>query len=347
MKKIVKENWYILLYLLTAVTALVIRPLTGEEIVSYPWDTISFIFMFIITAEGIRKEKLALPVFRVLNSVRSTPFLIFLILLSTFVFTLFLPDYAVVLMMLPFVIRLLRESNKAQYTSETVAMIVLLSEITGLVTPYSMGNIPLFYNRGTSFSVYASTLLIPFACVLVVFILEAFILFRKTKGDEIYLHIEKEDYWDNERKGKRILYPAFLIVLLFGRRFNTIDLLIVVALAYIILDREVYKVFNWGYFITAILIITSAYTLGRIIPEGTLAETLISILFTRTGGAVACGNSITAVRHSLPSVVLTFSLPFICALRELEGNERKSFVKEYVLLAIAVLIVLTVFSLIG
>ena len=346
MKKLFKENWYVLLYLLTLAAALVIRPLTGEEIVSYPWDTLCFIFMFMITAEGIRKEKLALPVFRVLNSVRSTPFLIFLILLSTFAFTLFLPDYAVVLIMLPFVVRLFRESNKAQYTSETVAMIVLLSEITGLVTPYSFGNIPLFYNRETSFSVYASTLLIPFACVLVVFVLEAFILFRKTKGDEIYLHIEKEDYWDNERKGKRILYPAFLIVLLFGRRFNTIDLLIVVALAYVILDREVYRTFNWGYFITVALIITTAYTIGRIIPEGTLSETLISILFTRTGGAVACGNSITAVRHSLPAAVLTFSLPFICALRELEGKERKTFVKEYVLLALPVVIVLCVLSIV-
>jgi hypothetical protein len=347
MKKLFKENWYTLLYLLTAAAAIVIRPLTGEEIVSYPWDTLCFIFMFMITAEGIRKEKLALPVFRVLNSVRSTPFLIFLILLSTFVFTLFLPGYAVVLIMLPFVIKLLKESNREKYTTKTAAMIVLLSEITGLVTPCSFGNIPLFYNRDTSFSVYASTLLIPFACVLVVFVLEAFILFRKTKNDEIYLHIEKEDYWDNERKGKRILYPAFLIVLLFGRRFNTIDLLLVVALAYVILDREVYRTFNWGFFITVALIITSAYTIGRIIPEETLSETLISILFTRAGGAVARGNSITAVRHSLPSAVLTFSLPFICALRELEGKEKKAFVKEYILLTLPVLIVLTVFSLIG
>ncbi len=347
MKKLIKEHWYIIPYLLTAAAALVIRPLTGEEIVSYPWDTLCFIFMFMITAEGIRKEKLALPVFRVLNSVRSTPFLIFLILLSTFVFTLFIPGCAAVLIMLPFVVRLLGESNKARYTAKTAAMIVLLSEITGLVTPYSYGNIPLFYNRETSFALYASTLLIPFAAVLVVFVIEAFILFGKTKGDEIYLHIEKEDYWESERKGKRILYPAFLIVLLFGRRFNTIDLLLVVALAYVILDREVYRTFNWGMFITLLLIITSAYTLGRIIPESPLSETLISVLFTRTGGAAAYGNSVSAVRHSLPSSVLTFSLSFICALRELEEKEKKTFVKEYVLLALPPLAVLAVFSLIN
>lgn len=339
MKKI-KEYWFIPLYLAIAVALYIMRPLTGDEIVSFPWSTVSYIFMLLIVEEGIRKENIALPVFRLLNSIRSTPFLFFVLLSSTFILSLFLLDFMVVLIMVPFTIKLLKESNKEKYTALTVALITLLCIITTLFTPFSIGNLYLFLNRETPYSSYMSSLLPAFFISLVVFVIEAFIALRKTKGDEIYLHIENEDYWEKDRKGIRVLYIAFFLVLLFGRRFNTIDLLLVVALAFIILDRKVYRRVNYPVFITYFLMILSSYILGKMIAPSKGVEILTSVFFTRLGSEIAYGR-ITA---SLPSTILSFSFAFLYAMREMKGK-KKEFLKDYLFLALPVLLVLLLLAL--
>ena len=341
MKKI-KEYWFIPLYLAIALALYIMRPLTGDEIVAFPWATVSYIFMLLIVEEGIRKENIALPIFRLLNSIRSTSFLFFVLLSSTFILSLLMFDFMVVLIMVPFTIKLLRESNKEKYTALSTALITLLGTITSLFTPFSTGNLYLFLNRETPYSSYMSSLLPAFFISFAVFVIEAFITLRKTKGDEIYLHIEDEDYWEKERKGIRVLYVAFFLVLLFGRRFNTIDLLLVVALAFIILDRKVYRKVNYPVFITYFLITLSSYILGKIIEPSKGAELVTSVLFTRLGSEIAFGTITT----SLPSTVLSFSFAFIYAIREMK-EKKKEFVKDYALLALPLLAVYIIFFLLA
>lgn len=342
MKKI-REYWFIAVYLVFALVLFLIRPLTGEEIVAFPWETLSYIFMLLIVEEGIRKENIVLPLFRLLNSIRSTPFLFLVLLSSSFILSLMMFDFMVVLIMVPFAIRLLKESNKERYTEITVALITLLCSITGLFTPFSTSNLYLFLQRETPYTSYMSSLLPPFFISLAIFILEAVIALRKTKGDEIYLHIENEDYWDKERKGIRILYIAFFLVLLFGRRFNIIDLLLVVALAFIILDRKVYSTVNYPVLITFFLILLSSYILGKIENMRGVWTMLTSLLFTRLGSEVSTGGNVDAVTLSLPSTILSFSFAFTFALREMKGR-RKTFVKDYVLLSLPILFVYCIFA---
>lgn len=340
MKAEIRKYWFTALYLIFATVSLCIHPLTGDEIVSFPWRTAAYIFMLLLIEEGLKREKIALPVFRILNSVRSTPFMFFLLLLSTFVLSLFFFPFIVTAVMVPFAIRLLEESEKKKYTAVTTALITLLSVITTLFTPFSEANLYLFLESGVSYSSYMKEFLPPFFASLGVFAVEAFIVFRKTKGDEIYLHIENEDYWDRERRGMRILYLAFFLVVLFGRRFNTIDLLLVTALALLFLDRRIYREMNWGVAATLILFMISGYTLGKTVPaENRVLTALVSIVFTRLGG-LAEGGSTTA---TLPSVVISFPLPLLYAIRETK-DEKKEMVKKYVLLALPHAVLFILFS---
>ncbi len=339
MKAEIRKYWFVILYLFLAATALCIHTLSGEEIVSFPWKTASYIFMLLLIEEGLKREKIALPLFRVLNSVRSTPFMFFLLLLSTFILSLFFFPFMVVAVMVPFAERLLEESGKKKYTVRATALITLLSIIMTLFTPFSESNLYLFIDSGVSYTSYMKELLPPFFTSLAVFTLEAFIVLRKTKGDEIYLHIENEDYWDNERRSIRILYSAFFLVVLFGRRFNTIDLLIVVAAAFLILDRKIYKEMRWDTMLTLLLMMLSGYTLGKARgAESRLMTALFSVVFTRLGGLSSSGD----VAATLPSVIISFSLPLLYALRETK-EDKKETLKTYILLAVPHAVIYTLF----
>ncbi len=341
MKAEIRKYWLPALYLLLALTVLCIHPLTGDEIVSFPWKTAAYIFMLLLLEEGLKREKIALPLFRLLNSVRSTPFMFFLLLLSTFVLSLFFFPFIVTAVMVPFAIKLLEASEKKKYTAVTTALITLLSVITTLFTPFSEANLYLFLESGVSYYEYMKELLPPFFISLAVFTIEAFVVLRKTKGDEIYLHIENEDYWEKERRGMRILYSAFFLVVLFGRRFNTIDLLLVVALAFLFLDRKIYREIDWSAMVTLLLFMLSGYTLGKTSLSGNKVFTVLtSIVFTRLGGLTSGGFT----PATLPSVVISFPLPLLYAIRETK-DEKKETVKNYALLTLPHAVIFILFSL--
>ncbi len=343
MKAKIKEYWFLPFYALLSVILLVIHPLTGEETVAFPWKTACYLFMLLLTEEGMRKENLALPLFRLLNSVRSTPFLLFVLLSSAFILSLFLFDFMAVIILVPFTLTLLKACRKEKYRARCVAMVTLISGITSLLTPFSTANLYLFLDTDASYSTYMPSLLIPFGISGVIIILEAFLVFRETKGDEIYLHIEEEEYWKGEKRGVRILYTAFFLVILFGRRFNTIDLLLVTVLAYLILDREIFRKFNWALFFTLTLILLSGYTLSRMnTPDNRILSLLFSLILTRLG-SVTAGISLS---HSLPCAILTVSFPFIFALRSIK-EEKKAFVREYVLLSLPHIVLFLLLSLLG
>ncbi len=341
MKKI-KAFLPAIFYALSFLVLVIIKPLTGAEIVAFPWKTLSYIFILLLLEEGLRKEKIALPLFRLLNSIRSTPFLFFVLLSSAFILSLFLFDFYTVLILVPFTITLLMAANKNSYIPVTVALITLISTITSLFTPFSTANLYLFLEGDVAYSSYMSTLLPPFFISLLVIIAEALIVYRKTKGDEIYLHIENEDYWDKDRKGIRILYIAFFLVALFGKRFNTIDLLLVIAASFLFLDRSIFRKINWSSFITLFLIMLSSYTLGGIITPSKLSLFFSSLVFTRLGTEVAAASAVDSVKASLLSTVVSFSFAFIYALKE--TKEKKAFAKDYLLLMLPHAVVYAVFA---
>lgn len=338
--KRIKEYWFIILYGLFAFLALIINPLSGGEITSLPWRVAAYIFMLLLVEEGMRKEKLLLPLMRVLNSIRETPFLFLILLLSSFVLSLFLFDFMVILILLPFTIKLLKESNKAQYTASIAALMTLSTVIGGIISPFSLPGLMMLFESEKGFFTLLLSLLPQFLISLLIFVVESLVVLRKAKGDKIYLHIEKEDYWDNERKGIRILYLAFFLVLVFGVNFNTIDLLLVTVIAFLILEREVYKRINYPVFITLILIMVTACAL-----KDTLPPLILSFLLTRFGALIANGVNESSIVKVLPGAVLSLSFAFIYTLRELK-EERRAYVTSYALLALPHFIVYLIFALI-
>ncbi len=338
--KRIKEYWFIILYGLFAFLALIINPLSGGEITSLPWRVVAYIFMLLLVEEGMRKEKLLLPLMRVLNSIRETPFLFLVLLLSSFVLSLFLFDFMVILILLPFTIKLLKESNKAQYTASVVALMTLSTVIGGIISPFSPAGLMMLFESEKGFFTLLLSLLPQFLISLFIFIVESLVVLRKAKGDKIYLHIEKEDYWDSGRKGIRILYLAFFLVLVFGVNFNTIDLLLVTLIAFLILEREVYKRINYPVFITILLIMVTGSAL-----KDTLPPLILSFLLTRFGALTALGVSESSIVSVLPGALLSLSFAFIYTLRELK-EERRAYATNYALLALPHFIVYLIFALI-
>ncbi len=338
--KRIKEYWFIILYGLFAFLALIINPLSGGEITSLPWRTAAYIFMLLLVEEGMRKEKLLLPLMRVLNSIRETPFLFLVLLLSSFVLSLFLFDFMVILILLPFTIKLLKESNKAQYTASVAALMTLSTVIGGIISPFSPAGLMMLFESEKGFFSFLLSLLPQFLISLFLFIVESLVVLRKAKGDKIYLHIEKEDYWDSGRKGIRILYLAFFLVLVFGVNFNTIDLLLVTLIAFLILDRAVYKRINYPVFITILLIMVTGSAL-----KDTLPPLILSFLLTRFGALTALGVSESSIVSVLPGALLSLSFAFIYTIRELT-EERRAYATNYALLALPHFIVYLIFALI-
>ncbi len=338
--KRIKEYWFIILYGLLALIALIINPLSGGEITSLPWRAAAYIFMLLLVEEGMRKEKLILPLLRVLNSIRETPFLFLVLLLSSFVLSLFLFDFMVILILLPFTIKLLKESNKAQYTASIAALMTLSTVIGGIISPFSPAGLMMLFESEKGFFTLLLSLLPQFLISLFLFIVESLVVLRKAKGDKIYLHIEKEDYWDSGRKGIRILYLAFFLVLVFGVNFNTIDLLLVTLIAFLILERAVYRRINYPVFITILLIMVTGSAL-----KDTLPPLILSFLLTRFGALLSLGVNESSIVKVLPGALLSLSFAFIYTLRELK-EERRAYVTSYALLSLPHFIVYLIFALI-
>ena len=306
--------------MIIAVVLYIISPLNGEEICAFPWKTILYIFMLLMVEEGLKKENIALPVLRFLNSIRSTPFLFVMILTFDFLISLVLFDYVAVLIILPFTLKLLDVSNKSQYKVKLSSLIIVFSSITSILSPFSMGNIYFLLEGNEKYTNTLLSILLPFTISLFLFIVEAFLLLRKTKGDEIYLHIENEDYWDKDRRGIRVLYCAFFLTLLFGRNFNTIDLFLVVLGVFLLLDRSIYKKINYPLFLTFFFVGVSSYIFRNLGKMSTLTGLSTSILFTRLGGAIEGYKAIT----TLPGTLFSFSPTLIYALREMQNKKKET-----------------------
>lgn len=325
-----KQYWYLVFFALTTVILFIIHPLSGSELVSLNWQSIITIVILFFLEEGIRKEKLILPLFKVANSVRSLPFLFFLLLLSSFVFSLFIFDFYTVLIFIPFTLKLLKESKKESYAPQLCALITLSSITSNAISPLGEANIYLFSSQDFSLSSFLSSTL-PFTIIaIVIFSIEALLALRKSKGEEIYLHIKNEDYWENEKKGLRIFYIAFFLVLVFLRHFNTIDIFIVVALSLLIFDRSIFKKADYSILLTLLFVMLSSSILK--LANFNLNE-VISIVLTRLGALTLFGEDKIALNKTLISSFVSISLPLIFAIRELKEKKRE-FCISYLLLSL-------------
>ena len=155
-------------------------------------------------------------------------------------------------------------------------------------------------------------------------------MLRKSKGEEIYLHIENEDYWENEKKGLRIFYIAFFLVLVFLRHFNTIDIFIVVALSLLIFDRSIFKKADYSILLTLLFVMLSSSILK--LANFNLNE-VISIILTRLGALTLFGEDKIALNKTLISSFVSISLPLNFSLREFKEKKRE-FSLIYLLLSL-------------
>lgn len=57
MKTEIRKYWFPAIYLLLALAVLCIHPLTGDEIVSFPWKTAAYIFMLLLLEEGLKRRR--------------------------------------------------------------------------------------------------------------------------------------------------------------------------------------------------------------------------------------------------------------------------------------------------
>lgn len=322
METIKKYKESILLFFI-ALISLFLSPLSSTRFLSFSFKSLSYIFLFFLVEEGIKKENLLLPLFRLLNSTRTTGFLTFVLVLSSFVLSFFIYPIILLSLIIPFVVKLLKVSNKEKYRNSILSLILLSSLSSSLISPFSnMANY--IYYIETSSSLFSS-LIIPFLITFFILIVETAITIRKMNGDEIYLHIEDEEYWDNEKKGIRVFYLAFFVVLFFATRFNAIDLFLVVLFALILFDRKLFKTLDYNLILSVLFlfIIRDSFINTQLLNNvPRFVMSLLALVFGR----------IVTVSFSLEiglSALFLLSYPLFYIASKVEKEERKGFFKTY------------------
>lgn len=327
-----KRYFYLVFYLLLFISITLINPLSGREIVNIEWKAVLYIVLFFLIENGLEKEKIVLPLFRLLNSVKSLPLLLVLLTLSSALLSFFLFDFITVMILVPFTIELLKVSNKESYITSVVAFMTVAAIVTNAFSPFGEANIFLY---STSQFNYSSSL-IPQLIFLALLLIEATLVIVPTKRMELYLHIENEDYWERERKGLRIFYLALFVLLLFLPRFNTIDIFLVVMVSILLFDKGLFKKVDYSILLGLITVVLIGQNLKTMeIANNKLNTLLSSIALTRLGSFSILGGEKTVLFETLPSIFLSFSFSPLISYRLLKKNgEERGYLKKYSLLSL-------------
>lgn len=321
METIKKYKESILLFFI-ALISLFLSPLSSTRFLNFSFKSLAYIFLFILVEEGIKKENLLLPLFRLLNSIRTTGFLTFVLVFSSFVLSFFIYPIILLSLVIPFVVKLIKVSNKEKYKNRILSLILLASLTSSLISPFSNMANYIEYTESSSSILHA--LLIPFLLSLLILIVETGLVIKKMQGDEIYLHIEDEEYWDNERKGIRVFYLAFFVVLFFATRFNAIDFFLVVLVALLLFDRKLFKGLNYNIvFSTLFLFVIRDSLLNTQLSNA--PRFVMSLLSLVMGRIVTVSFS---PKIGLGALFL-LSYPLCYITNKIEKEERKSFLKTY------------------
>lgn len=321
--KTIKKYKESLSLLFIALISLFFSPLSSTRFLSFSFKSLSYIFLFILIEEGIKKENLLLPLFRLLNSIRTTGFLTFVLVLSTFVLSFFIYPIILLSLIIPFVVRLIRVSNKEKYKNRILSLILLSSLTSSLISPFSnMANYIEYTENSTSIF---HTLLIPFLLSFLILIVETVLVINKMKGDEIYLHIEDEEYWDNERRGIRIFYLAFFVVLFFATRFNAIDLFLVVLVSLLLFDRKLFKSLSYNLIFSTLFLFIIRDSIINTALMSNSPRFVMSLLALIMGRILTISFSPEIGLGAL--FLLSYPLCYITS--NLEKEERKGFFKTY------------------
>lgn len=305
-----------------ALISLFLSPLSSTRFLNFSFKSLSYIFLFILIEEGIKKENLILPLFRLLNSIRTTGFLTFVLVLSSFILSFFIYPIILLSLVIPFVIKLIKVSNKEKYKNKILSLILLSSLTSSLISPFSNMANYIYYTENSS-SLF-QILIIPFLFSFLILVVETGLVIKKMKGDEIYLHIEDEEYWDNERKGIRIFYLAFFVVLFFATRFNAVDLFLVVLVALLLFDRKLFKSLNYNLILSTLFLFVIRDSI--INTQFSNAPQIVMSLLSLVMGRIVTINFSPKIGLS---ALFLLSYPLCYITSKIEKEERKAFLKTY------------------
>lgn len=245
-KDILKKEIMLTAAVIAAAAALFITPPSKALLADIDWRTLGTLFMMLLVLEGFKKENIFRPVLKLAGNMSTICALSFFLIFSVFFSSMFVTNDVSLIIFVPLTIILLRMGNKEKYILPVISMENIAAVRGSLLTPFGSPQNLFLYGRSGStawnFMLHMSPLWIFSAGLLSVFIL---VLYRKDRKESIDFPKEAvEGSWEADRKKQRIAYLilfALIITVIVTRTAYWYVAVVIVALAMLILDRELFR----------------------------------------------------------------------------------------------------------
>ena len=241
---IFKKELMLTVAILAAIISLFITPPSTKLLEDIDWKTLATLFMLLSVLEGFKKENLFSPLLQKTIRLKSMKGLTCFFVYSVFFSSMFVTNDVSLIIFVPLTIILFRAGGKEKYILPVLTFENIAAIRGSLLTPFgSPQNLFLYSQSGISTPEFLLTMLPLWIFSFV--LLYLFILFLYRKDEQELITIEKQEVcqeWENERKGKRILYVTlFLVVVasIVSRTRFWPFVTLAVALSLLIFDQKI------------------------------------------------------------------------------------------------------------
>ena len=244
-KSFCKKQSVFVVSLFAALVSLVISPPDAARILSLDWKTLFTLFMLLLVLEGLKKENMFLPFFRLTSRFNTVKSLSYFLVGVVFFLAPFITNDVSLVTFVPLTILIFRHIEKEKYTLPIV-ILENIAAITGaFLTPFgNPQNLYIYANTSVSASSFILHMVPMWLTGLLGLILGVNFVFRKNPKEAIYEHKVIEGEYDPSRRGYRVFYLFLLLLLLVqitSGLFNFIDITAIVLVALLVFDRTLFK----------------------------------------------------------------------------------------------------------
>lgn len=244
-KAFCKKQIVFVVALLAALISLLVSHPTAERFLSLDWRTLFTLFMLLMVLEGFKKEKMFYPFFCLTDRFKTIKGLSYFLVGVVFFLAPFITNDVSLVTFVPLTIIIFKGINKEKYLLPIV-ILENIAAITGaFLTPFgNPQNLFIYTNTEVSSMSFILHMLPMWIVGLVGLFLAVNFVFRKNPKEPIYTNdrIEHEAP-DPQNRGLRVFYLALLVLLLVEivtRMFNFVDIVMIVLVALLIFDRNVF-----------------------------------------------------------------------------------------------------------
>lgn len=231
--------------LAAAIVSLIITPPSAELIKDIDFHTLGTLFMMLCVLEGFKKEDIFRPIIRFAGRMSTMVSLSLFLIFSVFFTSMFVTNDVSLIIFVPLTIILFRSGGKEKYILPVISMENIAAIRGSMLMPFgSPQNLFLFGQSGKSvgeFMLHMAPLSAFSGVLLCIFVS---VLYRRNIREKILVDEAKTAPAGEEHKNRKICYIVLFALIIFtivSRTQYWYIATVIVAVAVLFCDREIYK----------------------------------------------------------------------------------------------------------